>query len=875
MKEKHGRDYINTEKRDTPVIKRAATSTHTTKTYPNTTPETNMSTPNSEEEAFAKLQSTIQAALLATTRTTNAIVAQDLPFMRSLDPSAAAALDTQHARLLSLAERLLAHAAAGTDMVNPKLADADALETGWAGIVDVLDGLLERADTCLDGWEAGGGREPKTQDVQQMEGVEATSAASPAPAPMPKKAWEKVSRFLNITKPQKLFENPPKNDETGAFVPILSQKPWATVPLDKSLEKRNTYSVHTLTEQYAHPYQTEIENYRFPDSIYKNSKPIPYSDFESTSATFVDTPAALDEMLAELKKATEIAVDLEHHDWRSYIGIVSLMQISTRNRDWIVDTLKPWRRRLECLNEVFADPNIVKVFQGAHSDMIWLQRDFGLYIVGLFDTHHAARALSYPGASLAFLLSKFCSFDAQKQYQMADWRARPIPQAMLDYARSDTHFLLYIYDNMRNELIDSSQPNQPDGDLVKHVLQHSKQECLQRYENPIYDPVNGMGANGWYRQLVRTPALFTKEQFSVFRAIHGWRDSVARQEDESVMYIMTNHALLALAREIPLDRASLLQIGAPVSQPVRLRADELLAVIKKAKDEGAMGPEMRAIMDKIDQMQLDRKKKYWQERNANRPDQSKSAQSNGKGAIVTPPLPIVKRVAERLSQSRLWGAISSVFQNQQSQHYPEVELALPLPDLTAEIFEPNTLTPKQPAPLPHDHTFVQKQDRNVADGADDVFIVKQLGGRSKRKHGGQEDTIAGLEAPEPGQTGGDSLNSLDNVSIEGEAEAAAERARELKREKKARKKERTAAAMAAEQAEAGGEMSNNHEQQQPFDYAAQPSLLQGVQPEKGGKYKRPKKGKGPFDTYSRAADAPTGLGRTQKERGGKQATFSK
>jgi len=66
-------------------------------------------------------------------------------------------------------------------------------------------------------------------------------------------------------------------------------------------------------------------------------------------------------MLAELKTAKEIAIDLEHHDYRTYIGLVSLMQISTHNKDWIVDTLKPWRRRLECLNEVFADPSIIKV----------------------------------------------------------------------------------------------------------------------------------------------------------------------------------------------------------------------------------------------------------------------------------------------------------------------------------------------------------------------------------------------------------------------------------------------------------------------------------------------------------------------------------
>ena len=57
-------------------------------------------------------------------------------------------------------------------------------------------------------------------------------------------------------------------------------------------------------------------------------------------------------------------------------------------------------------------------------DIVWLQRDLGIYVVGLFDTYHAARTLGYEGGSLAFLLQKFINFAAQKQYQMADWRVR-------------------------------------------------------------------------------------------------------------------------------------------------------------------------------------------------------------------------------------------------------------------------------------------------------------------------------------------------------------------------------------------------------------------------------------------------------------------
>ena len=57
-------------------------------------------------------------------------------------------------------------------------------------------------------------------------------------------------------------------------------------------------------------------------------------------------------------------------------------------------------------------------------DMIWLQRDLGLYVVGLFDTYHASKTLGYPKNSLAALLARHANFNAAKQYQMADWRMR-------------------------------------------------------------------------------------------------------------------------------------------------------------------------------------------------------------------------------------------------------------------------------------------------------------------------------------------------------------------------------------------------------------------------------------------------------------------
>jgi exosome complex exonuclease RRP6 len=217
-------------------------------------------------------------------------------------------------------------------------------------------------------------------------------------------------------KPQLAFQNKPDNVSATPWKPLLKSKPHAIVPLDKSLgtftddlehqqydynislplllllgpmgeklkdltksQRRSVGAKRRRLERmgsmksstngrfrYKHPYETEILKLHYPDAVYSKAEPVPYLPVDSTTATFVDTFDGVLAMLEELKKAKEIAVDLEHHDARSYIGLVSLMQISTREKDWIVDTLKPWREDLQVLNQVFADPCIIKVIIPFH-----------------------------------------------------------------------------------------------------------------------------------------------------------------------------------------------------------------------------------------------------------------------------------------------------------------------------------------------------------------------------------------------------------------------------------------------------------------------------------------------------------------------------
>ena len=65
-----------------------------------------------------------------------------------------------------------------------------------------------------------------------------------------------------------------------------------------------------------------------------------------------------------------------------------------------------------------------QVFHGASSDIEWLQRDFGVYVVGLFDTYLAMKQLNFQQFSLQSLLAHYCDLNLEKKFQLADWRIR-------------------------------------------------------------------------------------------------------------------------------------------------------------------------------------------------------------------------------------------------------------------------------------------------------------------------------------------------------------------------------------------------------------------------------------------------------------------
>ncbi|GKD10806.1 RRP6-like protein 3 isoform X1 [Tanacetum coccineum] len=111
-----------------------------------------------------------------------------------------------------------------------------------------------------------------------------------------------------------------------------------------------------------HPYESEI----------KALLEKPQLDVKFSNGTMGDMKDAyvlvhdeekLKQLVEVLSNERVFAVDTEQHSLHSFLGFTALIQISTRDEDYLVDTVA-LHDIMGILGPVFSNPNIFKVFPG-------------------------------------------------------------------------------------------------------------------------------------------------------------------------------------------------------------------------------------------------------------------------------------------------------------------------------------------------------------------------------------------------------------------------------------------------------------------------------------------------------------------------------
>jgi ribonuclease D len=276
---------------------------------------------------------------------------------------------------------------------------------------------------------------------------------------------------------------------------------------------------------------------------------------------YLETKSQIDELAAQLNGVALIAADTEAAGYHRYRDTICLLQLSTRENTYVIDTLAV--RDLAPLGPIFERADTEVVFHDADYDLRLLGRDFGLAITSLFDTKIAAQFLGEQAFGLGSLVEKFLGITLEKKHQRADWAQRPLPEDMLHYAAEDTRHLPELRDALRAEL------------AARGRLGWAQEEFAITQQTR------------WALTDDSEPFLRTKgardlkpRELALLRELHAWRERTAEERDVAPFRVVSNEVLIEISRRAPARIEELADIRGLGPGLIDRRGDDLLAAVK-------------------------------------------------------------------------------------------------------------------------------------------------------------------------------------------------------------------------------------------------------------------------------------------------------
>jgi ribonuclease D len=311
---------------------------------------------------------------------------------------------------------------------------------------------------------------------------------------------------------------------------------------------------------------------------------------------WVSKPSELKHLADELRTQPRVAVDTESNSLHAYREQVCLIQISTPQLDYLIDSIE--LTDLDALTTFFATPKIEKIFHAAEYDVICLHRDYGFRFNNLFDTVIAARILGHKVIGLGDLLAEYFNVGVNKQFQKSNWGKRPLTREQEDYARLDSHYLIDLRDILENELREH--------DLLELAQEDFKRAC---------QPANGNGKTqraSWEK--ISGHQDLTPRQLSILNELCVCREEIAEQLDRPVFKVIGDDRLLSMAQTMPDSAKGLEEAGLTKLQIERF-GSKLLNAIRSGRDAQ---PVVRTRSKRLNDTTLARleKLKEWRKKEA-------------------------------------------------------------------------------------------------------------------------------------------------------------------------------------------------------------------------------------------------------------------
>lgn len=232
-----------------------------------------------------------------------------------------------------------------------------------------------------------------------------------------------------------------------------------------------------------------------------------------------------------------VTIDTEFHRERTYYSQLCLLQIAHPGDGdesaVLVDTLSP-DLELAPLYDLFANPDVVKVFHAARQDLEIFFVEAGVFPKPFFDTQVAAMVCGF-GEQVGYetLVRKISKASLDKSSRFTDWTQRPLTEKQQAYALADVTHLRGIYTFLKDE-------------LEKTNREHWVEEELAGLTSPETYTLEPREA--WRRIKTRNT---NKPFLAILRELAQLREQKARERNVPRNRIIKDDAILEIAGSKP------------------------------------------------------------------------------------------------------------------------------------------------------------------------------------------------------------------------------------------------------------------------------------------------------------------------------------
>ena len=247
----------------------------------------------------------------------------------------------------------------------------------------------------------------------------------------------------------------------------------------------------------------------------------------------ITTTDALAAFCKPLADAEFITVDTEFMRERTYWPKLCLAQVAGPEDAAAIDALAEGID-LSPLDELMANPRVLKVFHAARQDLEIFYLRMNKVPTPLFDTQVAAMVCGHgEAASYESLATKLAKAKIDKSSRFTDWSRRPLSERQITYALSDVTHLRLVYEKLKRQLDKTGR------------LPWIAEEMAVLNEPATYraDP-----EQAWRRLKPRgaSPRLL-----AVLREVAAWRERTAQRIDIPRQRLLRDEQLLEIASHAP------------------------------------------------------------------------------------------------------------------------------------------------------------------------------------------------------------------------------------------------------------------------------------------------------------------------------------